>query len=125
MNLSSLLQFRDEWARFKARHPKFSPFLKAAYTRALREDSVISLKVTAPDGTEVASNLKVKKEDLELLSRIMNSLFLITHHALCLLMIRFSFYNPETPVNLFQQNHAHQLVWKGQARKADLRVRTV
>ena len=56
MNLSSLLQFRDEWARFKARHPKFSPFLKAAYTRALREDSVISLKVTAPDGTEVASN---------------------------------------------------------------------
>ena len=38
MNLSSLLQFRDEWARFKARHPKFSPFLKAAYTRALRED---------------------------------------------------------------------------------------
>ena len=48
MNLSSLLQFRDEWARFKARHPKFSPFLKAA-------------------------NLKVKKEDLELLSRIMNS----------------------------------------------------
>ena len=49
MNLSSLLQFRDEWARFKARHPKFSPFLKAAYTRALREDSVISLKVTAPD----------------------------------------------------------------------------
>ena len=69
----SLLQFRDEWARFKARHPKFSPFLKAAYTRALREDSVISLKVTAPDGTEVASNLKVKKEDLELLSRIMNS----------------------------------------------------
>ena len=64
MNLSSLLQFRDEWARFKARHPKFSPFLK---------DSVISLKVTAPDGTEVASNLKVKKEDLELLSRIMNS----------------------------------------------------
>ena len=70
MNLSSLLQFRDEWARFKARHPKFSPFLKAAYTR---EDSVISLKVTAPDGTEVASNLKVKKEDLELLSRIMNS----------------------------------------------------
>ena len=71
MNLSSLLQFRDEWARFKARHPKFSPFLKAA--RALREDSVISLKVTAPDGTEVASNLKVKKEDLELLSRIMNS----------------------------------------------------
>lgn len=73
MNLSSLLQFRDEWARFKARHLKFSPFLKAAYTRALREDSVISLKVTAPDGTEVASNLKVKKEDLELLSRIMNS----------------------------------------------------
>ena len=37
MNLSSLLQFRDEWARFKARHPKFSPFLKAAYTRALRQ----------------------------------------------------------------------------------------
>ena len=73
MNLSSLLQFRDEWARFKARHPYFSPLLNAAYTRALREDSVISLKVTAPDGTEVASNLKVKKEDLELLSRIMNS----------------------------------------------------
>ena len=73
MGSEMCIRDRDEWARFKARHPKFSPFLKAAYTRALREDSVISLKVTAPDGTEVASNLKVKKEDLELLSRIMNS----------------------------------------------------
>ncbi len=73
MNLSSLMQFQNEWTRFKNRHPKFSPFLKAAYSRALQENSVISLKVTAPDGTEVASNLKVKKEDLELLSRIMNS----------------------------------------------------
>lgn len=73
MNLSSLMQFKDEWSRFKNRHPKFSPFLKAAYSRALQENSIISLKVTAPDGTEVASNLKVKKEDLELLSRIMNS----------------------------------------------------
>ena len=74
MNLSSLLQFRDEWARFKARHPKFSPFLKAAYTRALREEQRHFPKSEPPpDGTEVASNLKVKKEDLELLSRIMNS----------------------------------------------------
>ena len=36
-------------------------------------------------------------------------------------MIRFSFYNPETPVNLFQQNHAHQLVWIEDESNQDLR----
>ena len=53
MNLSSLLQFRDEWARFKARHPKFSPFLKAAYTRALLQTLIDrgALRIRIESGT--------------------------------------------------------------------------
>lgn len=41
-------------------------------------------------------------------------------NMLYLFMIRLSIDNPITPVNLFQQNHPHQLMGKRHIRKAQL-----
>lgn len=69
MNLTALLQLKGEWTSFKSRHPKFSRFVKAVYGQALCEGTVIDMKVTAPDGTVINSNIKLKKEDLELIKQ--------------------------------------------------------
>lgn len=73
MNLSALMQLEKEWSAFKTRHPKFPLFMKAVYNKPLSEGTVIDLKVTAPDGTVLNSNLKLNKEDLELIRRLMDS----------------------------------------------------
>ena len=68
MNFAALMQLKEEWTSFKVRHPKFPSFMKAV--RALAEGTVIDIRVTAPDGTVLNSNLKLKKEDLDLICRI-------------------------------------------------------
>ena len=60
MNFAALMQLKEEWTSFKVRHPKFPSFMK----------TVIDIRVTAPDGTVLNSNLKLKKEDLDLIYRI-------------------------------------------------------
>ncbi len=40
-----------------------------------------------------------------------------------LFMVGLSADNAEAPVNLFQQNHSHKLMWKGHIRNADGKVR--
>ncbi len=51
--------------RFRAGHPKFPLFLKAVSQEALVEGSVIEIIVTAPDGKNYCSNIKLNSEDLE------------------------------------------------------------
>lgn len=51
--------------RFRAGHPKFPLFLKAVSQEALVEGSVIEITVTAPDGRNYCSNIKLNSEDLE------------------------------------------------------------
>lgn len=70
MNFAALMQLKEEWTSFKVRHPKFPSFMKAVRGRALTEGTVIDIRVTAPDGTILNSNLKLKKEDLDLIRRI-------------------------------------------------------
>ena len=53
----------------------------------------------------------LKKDELRNLTR----LFLKPH----LLMIRFSLHNPETAVDLLQQDKPHELMGKGHAAEAD------
>lgn len=70
MNLAALMQLKQEWDSFKSRHPKFPSFIRAVCGRALSEGTVVEFKVTAPDGTVINSNLKLKQEDLELIRRL-------------------------------------------------------
>ena len=70
MNPMMLLQMKAGWERFKTGHPKFPRFLKAVSQNALAEGTVMEFKVTAPDGREYCSNLKLNKDDMELVSQL-------------------------------------------------------
>ena len=63
-----LLQIKGKIEKFKMAHPKFPMFLKAAGDNGIKEGSVIDFKVTAPDGTEYNSNIKLNADDVELIN---------------------------------------------------------
>lgn len=70
MNPMALLQFKSLWDEFTRRHPKFPAFLKAASQAGLQEGAVLEIQITTPDGKQIASNLKVTQEDLELFKKL-------------------------------------------------------
>ena len=72
MNPMDFLQLKLELDSFKANHPKFFPFLKAVSSGAVSENSMIEIQVTTPEGKNYATNLKLTKEDLELIGKLRN-----------------------------------------------------
>ena len=70
MNPMTIMQLGALWTKFTQRHPKFAPFIKAASQAAMQEGAILEIQVTTPDGKNIASNLKVTKEDLEMLQII-------------------------------------------------------
>lgn len=70
VNPLKLMKFKDSWKGFEERHPKFVKFIMAVMNSGIGEDSIIDVKITLPDGREIASNMKVTKEDVELLKNL-------------------------------------------------------
>lgn len=70
INPMKLLQLKAGWDQFKDRHPKFPAFIASVTQGAIKEDSVIDVTVTTADGDTVSTNLKVTKEDMELLEQL-------------------------------------------------------
>jgi len=62
----NFMQLKSSWERFASTHPKFPKFWKAVFKSSLKEGTVIEFKVTGPDGKELASNIKLTKDDLDL-----------------------------------------------------------
>ena len=69
MNLGNLMQLKNSWATFPQNHPKFPKFLQAAGT-AVKEDTLIEIKITTPEGKVIETNLKVKASDIELVKNL-------------------------------------------------------
>lgn len=69
MNLGNLMQLKNSWATFTQNHPKFPKFLKAAGT-AVKEDTLIEIKITTAEGKVIETNLKVKASDIELVKNL-------------------------------------------------------
>lgn len=69
-NPMTILQLKTSWDRFVLTHPKFPKFWKAACKSGLSEGTVIEFKVKTPEGKELASNIKLTKEDVELASQL-------------------------------------------------------
>ena len=69
LNLSQISKLQDmkkHWNRFQENHPKFLRFLQAA-EKSVEEGSLIEIRVTAPDGTSLETNLRLKEEDIEMI----------------------------------------------------------
>ena len=65
-----ILKFKGMWDEFTRRHPKFPLFLNAVTQNGITEGTVIEIQIKKPDGTELASNLKISKEDMELFQKL-------------------------------------------------------
>ncbi|MCR5337473.1 MAG: hypothetical protein K6E75_02845 [Lachnospiraceae bacterium] len=68
MNPMDMMQLGSKIQTFNAQHPKFGAFLREAGPDAMREDSVLEMKVTSPEGREYITNIKLTKEDVELIA---------------------------------------------------------
>lgn len=69
-NPMAFMKLHSLWFAFKQRHPKFPAFLKAASQAAMQEGSILEIQITTPDGKTLSSNLKIAKEDLEMIQAI-------------------------------------------------------
>lgn len=69
MNLGNLMQLKNSWATFTQNHPIFPKFLQAAST-AVKEDTLIEIKITTAEGKVIETNLKVKASDIELFKNL-------------------------------------------------------
>ena len=59
------MKLAERYNLFQTQHPLFASFLGQAAARAMREGTVIEVKVTDPEGKEMVTNLKMTPEDLE------------------------------------------------------------
>lgn len=66
MNPKALMQVMAAWNTFKGNHPKFPAFVDALKRQGVKEDTIIEISVTDPDGQKIETNIKVKKSDLDL-----------------------------------------------------------
>ena len=69
MNLGNLMKLKNSWATNTQNHPKFPKFLQAAST-AVKEDTLIEIKITTTEGKVIETNLKVKSSDIELVKNL-------------------------------------------------------
>ena len=70
--LAMLQKLKSGIDRFRANHPKFPLFLKAVSQDALREGSVIEIRVTTPEGKNCCSNVRLNADDMELMETLKN-----------------------------------------------------
>lgn len=74
MNPMKLLQLKAARDRFEHNHPKFPKFIQAVTQNALMEGTIIEINVTAADGKNYSTNLKVNSSDMEFID-ILNDIF--------------------------------------------------
>jgi hypothetical protein len=75
MNPMNLLQLKPAWNQFKANHPKMLSFVKAASRDGVMDEgTLIEITVTSSTGQTIASNIRVKKSDLEFLGALKDAL---------------------------------------------------
>ncbi|WP_248404194.1 hypothetical protein [Butyrivibrio fibrisolvens] len=72
MNPAIMMKLMQRLNIFRTQHPKFQAFLGSVTQGAIREGSVIEIKVTDPDGGEYISNIKLTREDIETVDMLKN-----------------------------------------------------
>ncbi len=72
MNPMALLQLQEAWKKFKTNHPKFPLFMKAVAKEGIRENAVIEVSVTTPEGKNYRTNVKLTPSDMELIELLKN-----------------------------------------------------
>ncbi|MCR5106746.1 MAG: hypothetical protein K6B28_01140 [Lachnospiraceae bacterium] len=66
MNIQDIMKLKTAWDTFTANHPKFPAFLNAAKQAGIKEDTIVAISITDPEGKTIETNVKVTPSDLEL-----------------------------------------------------------
>ena len=53
MDFGNMMKLMGAWNTFKRNHPKFPAFCRAVHAKGLREDSVVEIIVTTPEGERI------------------------------------------------------------------------
>lgn len=69
-NPAAIFQMMNLWSRFQRNHPKFPKFLSAVVKNAVKEGSIIEIRVTTAEGESYDSNLKINAEDMEMIEQL-------------------------------------------------------
>ena len=69
VNPMALMQVKGMLDKFKKNHPKVPMFLSDA-SKSIDEGSIIEISVTSPEGRKITTNMKINKEDLELVEQL-------------------------------------------------------
>lgn len=70
INPMQLLKMKDRLNVFNSQHPKVGSFLKEVSRDAVREGSVLELKVVSPDGKEYITNIRLTADDMQTVEMI-------------------------------------------------------
>lgn len=69
-NPAAIFQMMNLWSRFQRNHPKFPKFISAVAKNAVKEGSIIEIRVTTAEGESYDSNLKINAEDMEMIEQL-------------------------------------------------------
>ena len=72
MNPAMIMRMMEIRSKFKKNHPKFTAFFERIISQHVMEGDVIEITVTRPGQDPITSNMRVTKEDLELIEEIKN-----------------------------------------------------
>ena len=72
MNPANIMKLMQRLNIFRTQHPKFQAFLGSVTQGAIREGTIIEIKVTDPDGGEYLSNMKLTSDDIETVEILKN-----------------------------------------------------
>lgn len=72
LNPMQLMGLKKDLDNFKNNHPKFVQFAQAMAQNGLSEGTILECKVISPEGQEIQANIKVTREDLELIQKLKN-----------------------------------------------------
>jgi hypothetical protein len=71
-NMGQMMKIMGAWNKFKSNHPKFPAFLKAVQKRGFKEDMIIEVIVTEPDGEKIETSLKLSAQDIAAIEELRN-----------------------------------------------------
>ena len=70
LNPLQLMKLFSMNQKFQKNHPKVSAFFRTHFAGGLTEGTVLEISVTKPGEETVSTNMRIRKEDLELLEEL-------------------------------------------------------
>ena len=70
MDFQMISKMMNAKNQFEQTHPKFAAFVTSIARSGIEVGSVIEIKITKPDGTDVTANMRVQQSDLDLVNTL-------------------------------------------------------